>query len=1009
MKRRSFISAMAISSLAGVRLWDQPAKATAAAFGAPRLMEARGEYQRVVLSFQPVDGAESYEIRVRASTGSEQTISGVEISYYSVQGLENGIRYTFQVAAVGPNGATPFGNPLEATPTEEMPWPALHSAFLGDNPTRSSCPFWMVHGAESDQELRQSMRQIYRFGFEGVTLHPYDYQDFLGQGNWSRWRVITDEARKLGLTVWEQDDKDYPCGYAAGKVVERNREWGRWEVYLAQRQTVEGPSTLNLDTSQYVLGAQILVAVSALSPQGPFTDLTQSVQSGKVSWSVPAGTWQVFVISAGQPGLDHPKGYPDLVRGEMRGYIDPLSPAATDALVEAVLAATSQAVGSEALGSTWKGFYIDEPGFYSSGSRLGEQGVGFPYTPDLLARFSKRYGYDLRPFLPLLWVEHGPQTARVRYDYMDFVSTGYADLFIGKQRRFAEQHRMQVNGHVREDMPFQLGGGTGSNFRTLEAFSMGGFDHIFDQWYTPEDDVYWRQSKMASSISHTLQTPQDEAMVEHFAATGWRTGLTEMKAMMDWTTTRGVSRIVPCGLDTQRPPVWEDQPEFWLHGENPLAPYFHAYQVIANRGTMMIHGGRHVARAVLLDNAESAWAGTAEELWRSCKALSQAHFDFDMVSYGVFADTQKCQFHKGRVHIGGEDYEFVILPGADAVPVAVMSRLAAFFQQGGTVITLGPGARVASDPQFKRTEIVPRLPFRSPDGRNDTEVKDYSAAIWGPKAQGRGRAFITTYKDLANLLYGLDAHDVWVEPNLQMLQYYHRRLSGRDVYLFNNEGAPISTVIKLRGARGVPEFWDAVGPSIRQAPCYDNEDEGLRVRLQLARYESLFVVINPQAKPLTHLKEAEADEVLREDKGDVILRQFHAEPVRYTTSYASGRSSRESRYLPGPLPPSLELAEEWERTETQGNTAVYHCGFNWPNLQPCKAVLQIEGMTQVISASLNGHDLGTRFTYPFRFDAGPELVSGTNRLELRHTERYQYKSALGRIKLLPYYEWRVAV
>ena len=37
-------------------------------------------------------------------------------------------------------------------------------------------------------------------------------------------------------------------------------------------------------------------------------------------------------------------------------------------------------------------------------------------------------------------------------------------------------------------------------------------------------------------------------------------GLTEMKAMMDWTTCRGINRIVPCGLDTQDPPVWEDAP-----------------------------------------------------------------------------------------------------------------------------------------------------------------------------------------------------------------------------------------------------------------------------------------------------------------------------------------------------------------------------------------------------------------------------------------------------------------
>ena len=44
-------------------------------------------------------------------------------------------------------------------------------------------------------------------------------------------------------------------------------------------------------------------------------------------------------------------------------------------------------------------------------------------------------------------------------------------------------------------------------------------------------------------------------------------------------------------------------------------------------------GGRHVAKAIILDNVESRWVGPAEELERPSKALSQAHFDYDIVSY----------------------------------------------------------------------------------------------------------------------------------------------------------------------------------------------------------------------------------------------------------------------------------------------------------------------------------------------------------------------------------------
>jgi hypothetical protein len=640
-------------------------------WGPPFLKTARPEHERVVLSFSPVKDAASYVVQYRSSQESLETIQGMPVTEYSVQGLKNGTPYWFRVAAVGPGGTTAFSNELASTPVEEPDWVSLANAFSGSNPTRTSCPFWMVHGTESDNELRSFMEVVHRFGFEGVTLHPYDFKGFLEETNWKQWRVIVEAARQLGLTVWEQNDKDYPCGYAAGKVVAHNKEFARWEITMPHSETHKGPGPISFAVDAVLPDKQRLVAVVAAGPQNRFLDLTEQVASGRLSWNAPEGEWEVFVHAAWQPGIDAPTAYPDLVRGEVRGYVDPLSEAAMDLYVQLVLDDTCRAIGYEEVGRTWKGFYIDEPGFYSSGTMLGVPGGGFPYTPDLLERFEKRYGYSLRPYLPLLWVERGPETRHVRYDYMDFVSSEYARVFIGSQTRYARAHRIQINGHVREDLPFQLGAGTGSNFRTLEAFSMGGFDHIFDQWYTREDDCYWRQAKMASSISHYLETPQDEGMVEHFAATGWRTGLTEMKAMMDWTITRGLSRPVPCGLDTQDPPVWEDAPEFWLHGKNPLAPYFHLYQAAANRGTMMIRGGRHVARAIVLDTAESAWAGDAEELWKSDKALSQAHFDYDNVSYGVFSDPARCRIEGKRIQLGREDYEFVFLPNVDAIPVQV--------------------------------------------------------------------------------------------------------------------------------------------------------------------------------------------------------------------------------------------------------------------------------------------------------------------------------------------------
>jgi hypothetical protein len=952
------------------------------------------------VSFAPVEGASSYTVRCEPG----ETVAGVLATDYTIHGLKNGQSYCLQVAAVGPPGVTAFSDPVTVTPTCEMSWQALREAFQSANPTRSSCPFLMLHGEESDAELRRILEVAYEFGFEGVTLHPYDLKDYLGEGQWRRWKVIVEHARKLGLAVWQQDDRDYPSGYAGGSIGAREPELARWEVSLPYSRTAQGPSNFELDLHSATPPHQSLVAVCAFGPQAQVLDLTSSISNGRLVWQVPPGLWEVFVVTQWQPGLWDPHASPDHKKGQDRRYIDPLSERATDLYVKAIQEATFLHLGSE-FGKIWKGFFIDEPSFGASGTRLGTPGAGYPWTPDLLPRFEQRYGYSLRPLLPLLWVARHPWARQIRHDYMEFVSDEYGRLFIGKQTRYAEQHGIQLIGHLIELLEFEygLGKGTGGTQRTLEHFSMGGFDSIFDQWYGLDEDVYWRQPKMASSVSHYNQTPLDEAMVEHFAATGWRTGLTEMKAMMDWTTCRGLNRIVPCGLDTQDPPVWEDAPEFWLHGNNPLARHFRSYQVVANRETMLIRGGRHVAKALILDPAESAWAGRHEDLWKANRTLSQAHFDYDNVTYRVFTDAARCQIAGGKLQLGREDYQVVVLPGVEAVPLAVLRRLVEFRDAGGIVILLGAGIRITP----KTNRIVPGIPIVSTDGRHDGEVRALAEKLWlGPQPQ-TGRALLVDYKDAVNTLYSLDLHDVWIDPNLVGLQYYHRVLSDRDVYFLNNEGEALRTQVRLRGARGVPEFWDPVTGRIRQAECYAQDGVWLCLLISLERYESIFVVVNPSAEPQPHLISTDADQSLRTSGGAIELRRYRPGPVQYTLVRAAGEV--EQRLLPA-LPGDLHtvpLRQNWSRTALESNAALYAVHFQWDYPGAVSAELRISGMTQHVAVRLNGHDLGARFAYPFHFELGGALKKGSNLLEITHTERHTYRSELGMIDLVPFHYYSV--
>jgi hypothetical protein len=446
-----------------------------------------------------------------------------------------------------------------------------------------------------------------------------------------------------------------------------------------------------------------------------------------------------------------------------------------------------------------------------------------------------------------------------------------------------------------------------------------------------------------------------------------------------------------------------------LHKENPFTSYFPAYQMIVNRETMMIRGGQHVAQALILDTAESAWVGASEEVWKPCQALSQAHIDYDLASYDVFSDPARCRFGDAQIRLGKEKYEFLVIPGVDAIPLQVLRRIVQFYEAGGTVFLLGPSARFASDdPQFAVVKLVPSTPTRSTDSRDDAEVRSLVQSLWGSGASGPGHAHLMGYKDFAHHIYSLNVHDVWIDPNLTMLQFYHRRLSGRDLYFFNNEGEPLRTRVRLSGARGVPELWNPVDGSIRQSPCYAPTDDGVSVEISLGHYESLFIVVNLSAHPEPYITETDADGLERTEMGAIKLRRRTPGLVHYVVARGrGGKEEKEWATPPGQLSP-IALKEGWTRNPSEPNGVIYRRKFDWTASESQSADLTIEDMTQVIEVKLNGTSLGSRFVHPFKFDMQPALRAGVNELELRHVERYTFTSRLGMVRVVPYYEYMIS-
>ncbi len=272
------------------------------------------------------------------------------------------------------------------------------------------------------------------------------------------------------------------------------------------------------------------------------------------------------------------------------------------------------------------------------------------------------------------------------------------------------------------------------------------------------------------------------------------------------------------------------------------------------------------------------------------------------------------------------------LPPVENIPAAVAERLKAFHDAGGIVVAIG------------------RLPASSCNGQEDDRVRAAVAAVWGTPGQNQPRSAVVDYDSLESALVGLDVPDVRIPSQPKKLLYCHRRLHGKDLYFFANTGAePIAPTIELRGVRGVPMLWNPVSGEIAAARSYAIADDSVNLSQPFGEYESLFIVIDPDAKP----------------HGAAAATPAPAKNVEFTGPWKAAKG-----------------ADEYQRVFS----AEIRLPADWPI--GSQARLDLQGASQILRVKVNGQAVGERFCSPYRFGVGKFLRAGDNTIEVERIGRY---------------------
>jgi hypothetical protein len=170
--------------------------------------------------------------------------------------------------------------------------------------------------------------------------------------------------------------------------------------------------------------------------------------------------------------------------------------------------------------------------------------------------------------------------------------------------------------------------------------------------------------------------------------------------------------------------------------------------------------------------------------------------------------------------LSGNEYRTILVPAADVISKAALTRLRAFARSGGRVVFLGRTPSLVIETSFLKA---------GPAG-------DFSWAVVEP-------AMELTSKVVA----ALPPADVAFDEPCAPIKYVHRRWRDADAYFFHNESdEPHASKAVLAGS-GRVEVWDPAAGAVSPLPGASAVKSGVRIPLALKPWESTFIVVGTPA------------------------------------------------------------------------------------------------------------------------------------------------------------------
>lgn len=555
-------------------------------------------------------------------------------------------------------------------PTGPDSYQEVRNAFLDPPAEYRSAPLWVWNGRVTKEEIESQLADFQSKGIGGVFIHPRPglITPYLSEEWLQLCRDAVAAGKSLGLKVWVYDENSYPSGFAGGHVPAEMPDSTGLGLRLSKMKRI--PASFE----------ETPVVILKKTDSG-FEDITASPRGPGEASNLGEGSYYIFDIQKAKPspwfgGFT----YVDLMRRDV-----------TEKFLGITLGAYKKSIGDE-FGTTVPGSFQDEAHISPAGGR-----DTMNYTPQIFEFFQKKWGYDLRPYLPSIFEEVGDWRT-VRHNF--YATT--LDLFIENWARpyyeYCEANNLQLTGHYWEhEWPTPR---LSPDNMAMAAFAqVPGIDCLMNQWATGPHAQFGNARAVKEVRSVANQLGRRRTLSETYGAGGWDLTFIDQKRIADWEFALGINFINQhLSYMTIMGARKRDHPQSFSYHE----PWWSAYNIMGDylgRLSVVTSMGEQLNRILIIEPTTTAWMYYSPSLpseklqaigagfTNFINRLEAAQVGYDLASEEILKNHGRAE--EAKMVVGGRAYETVVLTAEiENLNGPTVNLLSRYLESGGRVVCL---------------------------------------------------------------------------------------------------------------------------------------------------------------------------------------------------------------------------------------------------------------------------------------------------------------------------------